>query len=71
MNYLILKEEGLTKAVLAMGKIDIMFPMIKNWDFDVLINHNRYFLTEKLTTCDYAYSKNMLNKYSLCRRGFS
>ena len=40
-----LKEEGLTKAVgLAMGKIDLMFPMIKNWDFDVLINHNRYTL---------------------------
>ena len=43
-----LKEEGLTKAVgLAMGKIDIMFPMIKNWDFDVLINHNRYTLLNR------------------------
>ena len=57
-----LKEEGLTKAVgLAMGKIDIMFPMIKNWDFDVLINHNRYTLLNREANdmYDYAYSKNI------------
>ena len=31
-----IKEEGLAKAVgLAMGKVDIMFPLLKNWDFDV------------------------------------
>ena len=57
-----LKEEGLTKAVgLAMGKIDIMFPMIKNWDFDVLINHNRYTLLNREANemYDYAYGKNI------------
>ena len=57
-----LKEEGMTKAVgLAMGKIDIMFPMIKNWDFDVLINHNRYTLLNREANdmYDYAYSKNI------------
>ena len=55
-------EEGLTKAVgLAMGKIDLMFPMIKNWDFDVLINHNRYTLLNREANemYDYAYSKNI------------
>ena len=46
---------------LAMGKIDIMFPMIKNWDFDVLINHNRYTLLNREANemYDYAYSKNI------------
>jgi D-threo-aldose 1-dehydrogenase len=33
-----IKEEGLAKAVgLAMGRIDIMFPILKKWDFDVII----------------------------------
>ena len=30
-----------------MGKVDIMFPMLKNWDFDVIINHNRYTLLNR------------------------
>ncbi|MXN63999.1 aldo/keto reductase [Stappia sp. GBMRC 2046] len=38
-----IKEEGLARAVgLAMGRIDMMFPLLKDWPFDVLINHNRY-----------------------------
>ena len=55
-----IKEEGLAKAVgLAMGKINIMFPLLKNWDFDVLISHNRYTLLNREADkmFDYAYSK--------------
>ena len=57
-----IKEEGLAKAVgLAMGKIDIMFPILKNWDFDVMINHNRYTLINREANemYDYASSKNI------------
>ena len=44
-----------------MGKIDIMFPMLKNWDFDVLINHNRFTLLNREANemYDYAYNKNI------------
>ena len=57
-----IKEEGLAKAVgIAMGKIDIMFPMLKNWDFDVMINHNRYTLLNREADemYSYAHSKNI------------
>ena len=57
-----IKEEGLAKAVgLAMGKVDIMFPMLKNWDFDVIINHNRYTLLNREADemYSYAHSKNI------------
>lgn len=43
-----LKEEGLAQAVgLAMGKIDIMFPILRDWPFDALISHNRYTLINR------------------------
>lgn len=43
-----LKEEGLAEVVgLAMGRIDMMLPMLKDWPFDVLINHNRYTLLNR------------------------
>ena len=52
-----IKEEGLAKAVgLAMGKVDIMFPMLKNWDFDVIINHNRYTLLNREADEMYSYA---------------
>ena len=57
-----IKEEGLAKAVgLAMGKINIMFPLLKNWDFDVIINHNRYTLLNREADemYSYAHSKNI------------
>ena len=57
-----IKEEGLAKAVgLAMGKIDLMFPLIKDWDFDVMINHNRYTLLNRQADemYDYAFKKNI------------
>ena len=57
-----IKNEGLAKAVgVAMGKVDIMFPLLKNWDFDVIINHNRYTLINREANemYDYASSKNI------------
>ena len=43
-----MKEEGLTDAVgLAAGKVDVMTPLLEEWDFDVLITHNRYMLTNR------------------------
>jgi len=52
----------LTKAVgIAMGKIDIMFPLLKDWNFDVMINHNRFTLINREANemYDYASSKNI------------
>ncbi|WP_421724001.1 aldo/keto reductase [Bauldia sp.] len=43
-----MKEEGLANAVgLAAGKVDIMMPILTDWDFDALITHNRYTLVSK------------------------
>ena len=57
-----IKNEGLAKAAgVAMGKVDIMFPLLKDWDFDVIINHNRYTLLNREANemYDYASSKNI------------
>jgi D-threo-aldose 1-dehydrogenase len=38
-----MKEEGLAGAVgLAAGVVDIMMPLLRDYDFDVLITHNRH-----------------------------
>ncbi|HEX2136421.1 MAG TPA: aldo/keto reductase [Microvirga sp.] len=43
-----IKEEGLASAVgLAAGRVDIMMPMLRDWDFDALITHNRWTLTNR------------------------
>ncbi|TNC63995.1 aldo/keto reductase [Rubellimicrobium roseum] len=43
-----IKEEGLAQAVgLAMGRIDMMQPLLRDWPFDVLISHNRYTLLNR------------------------
>ena len=43
-----MKEEGLTDAVgLAAGDVEGMIPMLRDWDFDVLITHNRFTLTNR------------------------
>lgn len=43
-----LKEEGLTKAVgLAMGRLDIMEPILREYPFDALISHNRWTLINR------------------------
>jgi D-threo-aldose 1-dehydrogenase len=57
-----IKEEGLAKAVgVAMGKVDLMLPLLKDWDFDVMINHNRFTLINREANkmYDYASSKNI------------
>jgi D-threo-aldose 1-dehydrogenase len=43
-----MKEEGLTTAVgLAAGRVDIMMPLLAEWDFDALITHNRFTLANR------------------------
>ncbi len=43
-----MKEEGLCDAVgLAAGRIDIMMPILRDWDFDALITHNRFTLANR------------------------
>ncbi len=43
-----LKEEGLADAVgLAAGRTDVMMPLLRDWDFDALITHNRFTLVNR------------------------
>jgi len=43
-----MKEEGLVQAVgLAAGKVEVMIPILKDWDFDALISHNRFTLVNR------------------------
>ncbi|MBG1232375.1 aldo/keto reductase [Aestuariivirga litoralis] len=43
-----MKEEGLTKSIgLAAGVVDVMMPLLRNWDFDCLITHNRFTLVNR------------------------
>lgn len=43
-----MKEEGLARAVgLAAGRVDIMMPLLRDWDFDALITHNRFTLVNR------------------------
>ena len=43
-----IREEGLADAVgLAAGRIDVMMPLLRDWDFDALITHNRYTLVNR------------------------
>lgn len=43
-----MKDEGLIQAVgLAAGRVDIMTPMLRDWDFDALITHNRFTVTNR------------------------
>ena len=43
-----IKEEGLADAVgLAMGRLDMMRPILADFPFDCLINHNRYTLLNR------------------------
>ena len=57
-----MKEEGLTQSVgLAMGRLDVMFPLLRSYDFDVLISHNRYSLLNRSASemFDYAHEHNI------------
>ena len=43
-----LKEEGVAQAVgLAMGRVDMMLPILEAYPFDALINHNRFTLLNR------------------------
>lgn len=43
-----MRDEGLTQAVgLAAGRVDVMTPMLRDWDFDALITHNRFTLVNR------------------------
>ena len=43
-----MKQEGLCQAVgLAAGRTDIMMPLMRDWDFDAIISHNRYTLLNR------------------------
>jgi D-threo-aldose 1-dehydrogenase len=43
-----MKEEGLATAVgLAMGRTDIMMPLVRDWPFDVVLSHNRFTLLNR------------------------
>lgn len=43
-----MKEEGLARAVgLAAGRVDVMTPLIRDWDFDAIITHNRLTLVNR------------------------
>ena len=57
-----LKEEGLAEAVgLAMGRIDVMFPILRSYPFDALISHNRFSLLNRSADemFDFAYQKDI------------
>ena len=66
-----MKEEGLAQAVgLAAGNVDVMMPFLKDFDFDALITHNRFTLTNRNAEpmMDYAVSKGIavLNAAPYC-----
>jgi D-threo-aldose 1-dehydrogenase len=43
-----IKEEGLARAVgLAAGPATMMMPLLRDWDFDALITHNRFTLVNR------------------------
>lgn len=46
-----MKEQGLCKAVgLAAGRTDIMMPLMRDYDFDAIISHNRFTLLNRHAT---------------------
>lgn len=43
-----MRDEGLAETVgLAAGRVDIMMPLIADWDFDALMTHNRFTLLNR------------------------
>ena len=55
-----MKDEGLAEAVgLAAGDVDVMMPILRDWDFDALITHNRFTLVNRnaMPMIDFAASK--------------
>jgi D-threo-aldose 1-dehydrogenase len=57
-----MKEEGLAAAVgLAAGVVDTMMPLLRDWDFDALITHNRFTLLNRNADAmiDFAAERNI------------
>ncbi len=43
-----LREEGLVSGVgLGAGRVDLIMPLIRDWDFDVIMTHNRFTLANR------------------------
>jgi D-threo-aldose 1-dehydrogenase len=58
-----MKQQGLCKAVgLAAGRTDIMMPLLRDYDFDALISHNRFTLLNRQGTemFEFARSRNIV-----------
>jgi D-threo-aldose 1-dehydrogenase len=57
-----MKEEGFAQAVgLAAGAVDVMMPLLRDWDFDVLLTHNRFTMLNRNAEemIDYAIGRGM------------
>jgi D-threo-aldose 1-dehydrogenase len=57
-----IREEGLATAVgLAMGRLDVMVPLVRDYPFDILLNHNRFTLLNRSANAlfDYANSNDI------------
>jgi D-threo-aldose 1-dehydrogenase len=57
-----MKEEGFCDAVgLGAGDVDVMMPLLRDWDFDVILTHNRFTLINRNAEAmiDYAISRDM------------
>jgi D-threo-aldose 1-dehydrogenase len=55
-----MKEEGFCDAVgLGAGFVDVMMPILRDWEFDVILTHNRFTLVNRNAEAmiDYAVSK--------------
>lgn len=55
-----MRDEGLVTAVgLAAGPVSIMLPLLRDWDFDAMITHNRFTLANRNADAmiDFAHSK--------------
>jgi D-threo-aldose 1-dehydrogenase len=53
-----MKEEGLAQAVgLAMGRVDMMLTILRDWPFDALISHNRFTLLNRGADKMFDYAK--------------
>ncbi len=57
-----MKEEGFTDAVgIGAGDVDVMMPLIRDWDYDVILTHNRFTLINRNAEAmiDFARSRDM------------
>jgi D-threo-aldose 1-dehydrogenase len=53
-----IKEEGLAEAVgLAAGPVNVMMPILRDWDFDALITHNRFTLANRNAEAMIAFAR--------------